>query len=674
MVSGVYLNNPNLKSAGVNIPFTPTQVNEYVKCATDPEYFIKTYVKIIHVDHGLIPFDLWDFQKEMVRAFHKERFVITKLPRQSGKSTTVTSYILWQILFHDYQNIAILANKGTLARDLLRKVQLAYEYLPKWIQQGVVVWNKGDIELENGSKIVAAATSSSAIRGGSYNLIFLDEFAHVHQNMAEEFFMSTYPTISSGKTTKVIIVSTPAGMNLYYKMWVDAEEGRSSYFPISVSWDQVPGRDKKWKEETIANTSETQFQQEFECVSGTTIVKIREVGKEKSHDVQIETLYEDKKDYEILTPKGWKPFDFVQRVHRDHTYFFRLSTGQYLECSADHKVETIYGFTAAKDLDVDDRVCIGTETKPIVEMKKFLVASFLYDPVNVGDNHTYYSNGIVSHNCEFIGSSNTLISPWKIRQLAFRTPKHNIDGIEIFKEPVEGRIYALVTDVGRGLGLDYSSFSVFDITEAPYDQVATYRSNVITAILYPDVIKQVAEMYGQAYVLVEINDIGQQVSDILHYDLEYENVLMVTQKERVGQRIGGGFARTIQMGVRTTKQVKRIGCSNFKDLIENDKLIVNDFNTIQEISSFVRKGTSFEAEPGTNDDMVMTCVLFAWMTQQAFFKEITATDIRAKLYKEKIETLEAELTPFGVIDTGEEDAIVDNNGQVWTPRNSPFSF
>ena len=418
-MSETYLGNPNLKRSNVPIQFTNDNIQEYVKCSKDAIYFITNYVQIINIDKGLIPFDLYDFQEDMIETFETNRFVICKLPRQSGKSTTVTAYMLWLVLFSDNQNIAILANKGALARELLGKIQLAYEHLPVWLQQGITVWNKGNIELENGSKIVAAATSSSAIRGGSYNLIFLDEFAFVGNNMADEFFSSVYPTISSGLTSKIFIVSTPNGMNHFYKLWADAEEGNNKYATIEVHWNQVPNRDQKWKEETIANTSEAQFRQEFDC--------------------------------------------------------------------------------------------------------------------------------------EFVGSANTLIHPTKLKTFVFRKPISVWNEIEIYSEPIPGHEYVISADTSRGLGLDYSAFLIFDITEMPYRLVAKYRNQSISPLLYPSIIYAAGMKFNAAFVMVEINDIGGQVADILHTDLEYENLLITTVRGRGGQQIGGGFGTQIQLGVRTTK-------------------------------------------------------------------------------------------------------------------------
>ena len=531
MPTQTYLGNPNLKAKGVPVNFDKEHVKEYIKCSKNPVYFAKNYVKIINVDKGLVPFKLYKFQKEMVETFNANRFSICKLPRQSGKSTTVTAYILWLILFKDSQNIAILANKGSLARDLLGKIQFAYEYLPKWLQQGIVVWNKGNIELENSSKVVAAATSSSAIRGGSYNLIFLDEFAFVGNNLAEEFFSSVYPTISSGQTSKVIIVSTPNGMNHFYKMWTDAEEKNSQYVPIEVHWSQVPGRNEKWKKETIANTSEEQFRQEFEC--------------------------------------------------------------------------------------------------------------------------------------EFLGSAGTLIHPTKLRVLAHVTPIKNWQDVEIYEEPKQDAIYTMSVDVSRGVGLDYSAFIVVDISQMPYKLVAKYRSKDISPLLYPTIIYNVAKYYNEAYVLVEINDIGQQVADILHQDLEYENMLATSVKGRAGQQISGGFSGSSSMGIRTTKQVKRIGCSNLKDLIEQDKFIVQDYETIVELSTFISRGGSYESEEGSHDDLVMCCVLFSWLAKQTYFRDITNTDIRQKIYDEKLRMLDDEALPFAIIDDGQpEEGVVHSQEDI----------
>ena len=520
-MSDFYLNNPNLKKANVNVPFTKEQVEEYVKCSKDPVYFIETHVRIINIDEGLIPFKPYDYQKKMISCFKDSRFSICKLPRQSGKSVTVTAFMLWLVLFHPEQSIAILANKERLARDLLGKIQLAYEHLPLSLQQGVLEWNKGSLLLENQSKIIAAATSSSAVRGGSYNLLFLDEFAFINDNIASEFFASVYPTISSGKDSRVIIVSTPKGMNHFYKMWIDAQEGRSSYQPIEIVWNEVPGRDLGFKEETIKNTSNEQWMQEFEC--------------------------------------------------------------------------------------------------------------------------------------EFLGSTNTLINPAKLRQLVFLNPIQSDGSMKLYKEPEENHYYCMVADTSRGVGLDQSAFIVYDVTQLPYEVVATYKNKDISPLMYPEVLARVGKKYNNAYIMVEVNDIGQQVADILHYELEYENMMMSAVKGRSGQVVGGGFSKNILYGVRTTKSVKRIGCSNLKDIIENDKLLVQDADIIMELSNFVQRGSSYAAEDGQHDDLAMCCVLFAWLARQDYFREVTDTDFRAKMKDDQISMIEEDLLPFGIVHDGGVD-------------------
>ena len=535
MVTDKYLGNQNLKAAGVSVPFTEEQVKEYLKCSKDPAYFIKEYIKIVSLDEGLIPFDMWDFQEEIIDKVHKNRFVIAKLPRQTGKSTTIISYLLHYVLFNQDVNVAILANKMATARELLHRLKLAYEYLPKWMQQGIVEWNKGSIELENGSKILASATSSSAVRGGSFNMIFLDEFAYVPPGVAEEFFSSVYPTISSGQTTKVLIVSTPKGLNMFYRFWVDAQEGRNEYVPIEVHWSQVPGRDDNWKKQTIANTSEEQFLTEFEC--------------------------------------------------------------------------------------------------------------------------------------DFVGSSATLISSHKLKCLTYKKPLYqNDEGLCVYEEPVKDNFYCICVDTARGQGKDYSAFVVIDITTTPYKLVATYRNNTIAPMMYPNAVNAVGKQYNNAFILIEINDIGGQVADIMHNDLEYDNILMTTVKGRKGQVLDGGFGKGgSQLGLRTTMVTKRIGCATLKSLIEEDKLIVEDFNTVNELTSFVAKRQSFEADVGHNDDLVMGLVMFAWVTGQPYFKDLMDINIREDLYGDKIKQMEEEMTPFGFIDDGLSDEHeIDSEGNIWT--------
>ena len=535
-----YLGNSNLKAAGVNVNFSPEQIEEYVKCSQDPLYFIKNYVKIVSLDKGLVPFEPYDYQQEMIRTIHENRFVIGKLPRQTGKSTTIIAYMLHYVLFNQSMSVAILANKLSTARELLGRLKLAYEYLPMWLQQGVVEWNKGSIVLENGSKILASATSSSAVRGGSYNYIFLDEFAYVPQNVAEEFFSSVYPTITSGQSTKVTIISTPKGLNMFYRFWVNAnkrpgEEGKNEYVPFEVHWSDVPGRDDAWKKQTIANTSEEQFRTEFEC--------------------------------------------------------------------------------------------------------------------------------------EFLGSMHTLVHPEKLKCLVYRTPEYwNNEGLRVYQKPIPEHKYITVVDTARGQGLDYHAYTVIDVSTFPYRVVATFRNNEMPPMLYPNAIYPILRQYNNSYCLIEVNDIGGQVADILHDELEYDNVIYVSMQGRKGQVVNGGFGGkgSSMKGVKTSTAVKRIGCSILKNLIEDSKLVVEDFNIVDEFCSFVAKGDSFEAEENHHDDLVMTLVLFGWLTTQAYFKSITGSDIRKDLYEDQMRALEEEMTPFGFVNDGHEESYtVDNSGTAW---------
>ena len=537
-----YRDNPLLKRAGVQVEYTQEQIQEYIKCSKDPIYFAEKYIKIVNVDDGLVPFKMWDFQRDMIRTYHENRFSITKCPRQVGKTTTTISYILWATLFTDSQSVAILANKGQLARDILGKYQLAYENLPQWLQQGVITWNKGNIELENGSKIVAAATSSSAVRGGSFNLVFLDEFAFVPNSIAHEFFNSVYPVISSGKSTKIIIVSTPNGLNLFYKLWMDAINNKNNYATFEIHWSMVPGRDDKWREETIRNTSERQFAQEFET--------------------------------------------------------------------------------------------------------------------------------------EFLGSADTLISASRLQALSYNDPieRKKIAGdniLDIYEHPIKGdesvtldHIYAICVDVAEGKNQDCSAFSVFDISATPYKQVAKYADSLISPILYPTVIYNTAKYYNDAYVLVEVNN-TPQVAEILHTDLEYENLLKVQTGNKKAQQISAGFGRGVQMGVKMSPMVKRIGCYNLKTLIESNKLMTNDFDTISELSSFISDGSSWSAEEGKTDDLVMTMVLFSWLSTQKYFRDLVNHDLRKQLQLEKLNQIDDEMIPAPIIDDGLDLPFILEGGDVW---------
>ena len=533
VVDEIYLGNPNLKKANVSVEFTQEQLLEYVACREDPVYFAKQHVKIVSLDEGLTPFKPYDFQEKLIKNFHEKRFNICKMPRQTGKSTTCISYLLHYLLFNDSVNIGILANKAATARELLGRLQTAYENVPKWMQQGVLSWNRGSLELENGSKILAASTSASAVRGMSFNILFLDEFAFVPNHIADSFFASVYPTITSGKSTKVIMVSTPHGMNHFYRYWHDAERGKNEYTPTDVHWSEVPGRDDKWRQQTIANTSEQQFKVEFEC--------------------------------------------------------------------------------------------------------------------------------------EFLGSVDTLIAPSKLRTFVYENPMTSNAGLDVYEEPEKGHDYVCTVDVARGVEKDYSAFVVIDITSFPHKVVAKYRNNDIKPMLFPSIIYEIATKYNQAFILCEVNDVGDQVAAIINYDLEYENLLMCSMRGRAGQVVGQGFSgKKTQLGVKMSKTVKKVGSLNLKTVIESDKLLFKDYEILSELTTFIQKNNSFEAEDGCNDDLAMCLVIYAWLVAQDYFKELTDQDVRKRLYEEQKNQIEQDMAPFGfVIDGMDEESFVDAEGDRW---------
>ena len=529
----VYLGNPLLKKANVKQEFTKEQILEFVACKNDPVYFAKQHVKIVSLDEGLVNFQPYDFQEELIKRFHANRFNICKMPRQTGKSTTSVSYLLHYAVFNDNVNIGILANKAATARDLLGRLQTAYENLPKWMQQGIISWNKGSLELENGSKILAASTSASAVRGMSFNILFLDEFAFVPNHIADSFFASVYPTITSGKSTKVIMVSTPHGMNHFYRYWHDAERGKNQYVPTDVHWSEVPGRDEVWKEQTIANTSEQQFKIEFEC--------------------------------------------------------------------------------------------------------------------------------------EFLGSVDTLIAPSKLRSMIYQEPETRNAGLDVYVQPQKGHDYVMTVDVARGVNKDYSAFVVIDISEFPHCVVAKYRNNEIKPMIFPSIIEEVGKSYNDAFILCEVNDIGDQVASILNFDMEYKNLLMCSMRGRAGQVVGQGFSgKKTQLGVKMSKTVKKVGALNLKTLIESDKLLSCDYDIMSELTTFIQKSNSFEAEEGCNDDLAMCLVIYAWLVQCDYFKELTDQDVRKRLYEEQKNAIEQDMAPFGfMVDGLDDDGEVDEKGDRW---------
>lgn len=525
-----YLGNPNVKRDGVEQDFTLDEVKEYQKCMEDPAYFACTYAKVINLDEGLVPFNLYPYQEKMFNHFKENRFSIVLACRQSGKSISSVIYLLWYVLFHPEKTIAILANKGATAREMLSRITLALENLPFFLQPGCKALNKGSIEFSNNSKVIAAATSGSSIRGMSINLLFLDEFAFIDNDA--EFYTSTYPVVSSGKDTQIIITSTANGIgNVYHQLWEGANAGSNDFAPFRVDWFDVPGRDEKWKEQTIANTSALQFDQEF-------------------------------------------------------------------------------------------------------------------------GNH-------------FIGKGNSLISSDVLMGLLSSEPEHVVENAFIYKVPQEGHEYIMTVDVSKGRGQDYSTFNIIDTTTRPFEQVAVFRDNNISPMLLPDVIYKYAKTYNDAYVIIESNDQGSIVCNGMWHDLEYENMF-------VESTVKAGM-----LGATMTKKVKRIGCSTIKDFIEQKKLVIHDIHTIQELTTFAIKGSSYAATGGNHDDLVMNLVMFGWFATTDIFEGMTNIEMKDMLYREQLAAIQEDVLPFGLI--GSHDAPIEQetyespSGTTWHVDND-FNF
>lgn len=527
---GGYNGNPNLKKPGQAIAWDPVQTQEWIKCAMDPIYFAEKYIKIVHVDHGFIDIELYDYQKEIILKSMKNRRVAVVTSRQAGKTTTATVLILHYVLFNSYKRVALLANKGDAAREILERIKLAYEALPDWMQQGIKRWNAGDISLENGSSIIAAATTSSSIRGKSCSYIYIDETAFVEN--WDEFFQAVYPTISSGKTTRILYTSTPNGLNHFYKTCVGAREGTNGYEFVEVPWQRVPGRDLEWHKDTLAamDFDTEKFAQEFEC--------------------------------------------------------------------------------------------------------------------------------------EFQGSSGTLISGAVLKNLVPKTPIHQHDGLKMYKEPDVTKRYVMTVDVSQGKGLDYSTFQIIDITKMPYDQVCSYRNNLIAPFDFAELINRISKMYNNTTILVELNDVGGSVADALYNDYECDNLIFTESAGARGKRISAGFGKNTEKGIRVSKTVKGLGCSLLKLLVEQYQLVINDWDTINELSRFSRKANSYEAEPGAHDDLVMPLVIFSWMTDQQYFKDITDINTLMRLREKTDEEIDNDLLGFGFDDGQSDNSYISGGAHV----------
>jgi len=525
-----YHGNPNLKRVGYKHDWNKEQISEYMKCKEDPIYFIENYCMIVTLDQGLQPFKLYDCQKKKVDFIMDNRRCILMEGRQQGKTVTAAACILHYTIFQDSKTVAIMANKSNAAREVLARYQIMYENLPIWMQQGVKTWNKGDVDLENGSRVFTAATTASGIRGKSVNWLYIDEAAIIPNNVADEFFTSVYPTISAGETTKILLTSTPLGYNHFWKFWNESEKGTNGFKNMFIPYSEIPGRDEAWAEQQLQLLGELKFNQE------------------------------------VL--------------------------------------------------------------------------------------------------CEFLGSSNTLINGKTIAVLSSIDPNYTNDGLDIYEEPQKDKYYVLVADVARGIGGDYSAFTVMDVTAMPYKVVAKYRHNKISPLLYPNIIDKVGRDYNNAFVMIESNDIGQQVLDILHQENEYENIF-TTVTENGKQYITPGFGKTARLGVTTSKAVKRQGCFAFKSLMEEKKLLLFDADIIQELSTFIERSGTFKADEGYHDDLVMSLVLFGWVTTNSFFSDLTNVNVREGIYNSEMRMIENDLTPFGEILDGSEPEMEVIGGDVW---------
>lgn len=525
-----YHGNPNLKRVGYKHDWNKEQISEYMKCKEDPIYFIENYCMIVTLDQGLQPFKLYDCQKKKVDFIMDNRRCLLMEGRQQGKTVTAAACILHYTIFQDSKTVAIMANKSNAAREVLARYQIMYENLPIWMQQGVKTWNKGDVDLENGSRVFTAATTASGIRGKSVNWLYIDEAAIIPNNVADEFFTSVYPTISAGETTKILLTSTPLGYNHFWKFWNESEKGTNGFKNMFIPYSEIPGRDEAWAEQQLQLLGELKFNQE------------------------------------VL--------------------------------------------------------------------------------------------------CEFLGSSNTLINGKTIAVLSSIDPNYTNDGLDIYEEPQKDKYYVLVADVARGIGGDYSAFTVMDVTAMPYKVVAKYRHNKISPLLYPNIIDKVGRDYNNAFVMIESNDIGQQVLDILHQENEYENIF-TTVTENGKQYITPGFGKTARLGVTTSKAVKRQGCFAFKSLMEEKKLLLFDADIIQELSTFIERSGTFQADEGYHDDLVMSLVLFGWVTTNSFFSDLTNVNVREGIYNSEMRMIENDLTPFGEILDGSEPEMEVIGGDVW---------
>lgn len=522
----------NSRSHNCPLQYSLLQKLEWIKCYLDVAYFAKKHVNIISLDEGVVKFDLYDYQEALLQLYDANRFCIIMQARQSGKTITTATYLCHTIIFKTAKTCAVLGDKAATAQEILERIQTTYELLPLFLQRGVRVYNKRSMKLSNNSRIFSSASGKNAIRGKSLDIVYLDETAFLPNSI--QFYESTYPTISSGTKTKILMSSTPNGTRgMFYKIWQDSVTGKNTYVNFTVTWDMVPGRTEKWKRQTIANTSQSQFDQEYNCI--------------------------------------------------------------------------------------------------------------------------------------FRGASHSLIPGEIIEKLFSIEPVEKIGDLKIFEHPTDGHVYFTTVDTSEGIGQDFHAITVVDISVNPFKVVATLKNNVLSPLVLDTLIHNVATKYNNSFVLIELASTGTLVADKLYNILEYENILM-SHPEKDKQVLGPGATDTPRLGIKPTRQVKLIGCTVAKTLIESGKIQLNDYELIEEFGNFVPSGGSYAAISGAHDDQAMTIVTFAWATTQQYFLDLTDENVQQSyidgLSQKQMDTI----MPFGIIDNG----VATYDGDTYKTRHREY--
>lgn len=525
-----YRGNPGLRSAYCKSDYTLEQIQEIKKCSEDIFYFLNNYCYITTADAEVVLFKPYKFQNKFIKTVEASRKVVLLSARQLGKTTSVAAYALWKILFTESYKILILSNDGAGAKDILDRIKTMYENIPHWLQQGVVECNKSTIELVNKSKVFCSSTTVNAGRGRAVAMVILDEFAAVSKNVADQFMVSVFPTLSSGKKTKIVILSTAKGFNHFHKIYDDATKKKNEFKPLKFDWRAVPTRDKAW---------------------------------EKSERLLLGDKFEEE------------------------------------------------------------------------------------------------------HECIFQGASNTLLPASSIRKIdsSITNPICEMNDLKIFEEPIQDKSYIVVVDSAEGVEEDFSVCNVIKINESSYEQVAVYRNNTIKPELYALKVVEIAKKYNNGFVFVELNSIGSLVAHIIADEQYYEN-MFTTKREKNRQMLKIGRNSDRLPGIKTSTMVKNQGCTSIKNMIDNDTLIIRDRTCFEEFTNFVSKGSSYAAEKGYTDDIVMTFVLFGWIVLQPLFKEHRSDFVSGK----SISGIGSDVILHNTILFGNripDNRWVDAEGNVW---------